>query len=248
MRVIQSRLFPDPQPLVERLGRNFFRQLPERPGVYLMQDGAASVLYVGKAKNLRKRVCSYRVANPERMARRTLRLLRLVENICWEACSDEQSALRRESELLLTLKPRFNRAGVWKGPPQLLVWRCTDGHLELAVTENPQSGWQSLGPLGGKAKLLRVAFVRLIWFATHPELGVAGMPVGWADGQIGKATDIPLRNHGEEVSHAISALLAGQPQVFFDWVAVQTPAGLHPFLKSAVEADLEFINVFFQPR
>ena len=72
-----------------------------------MRDRAAVVLYVGKAKNLRKRVCSYRVANPERMARRTLRLRRLVENIGWEECSDERSALRRESELLLTLKPRF---------------------------------------------------------------------------------------------------------------------------------------------
>src|SRR5688572_32829653 len=107
---MQSRLFPDPQPLVERLGREFFRQLPETPGVYLMRDSAAEVLYVGKAKNLRKRVCSYRVANPERMPRRTLRLLRLVENIHWEECTDERSALRRETELLLALKPRFNRS------------------------------------------------------------------------------------------------------------------------------------------
>src|SRR3977135_3680562 len=98
---MQSRLFPDPQPLVERLGHDFCRQLPQTPGVYLMRNRAAEVLYVGKAKNLRKRVCSYRVANPERMARRTLRLLRLVEHIGWEECSDEHSALQRESELLL---------------------------------------------------------------------------------------------------------------------------------------------------
>src|SRR6185369_6625250 len=106
-----------------------FLQLPQTPGIYLMRDRSATVLYVGKAKNLRKRVCSYRVANPERMARRTLRLLRLVEKIDWEEYADEASALRRESELLLMLKPRFNRAGVWRGPPRFLVWRFFDDCL-----------------------------------------------------------------------------------------------------------------------
>src|SRR3989442_15801041 len=59
----QQLLFPDPQPLVERLGRDFFRQLPECPGVYLIRDACDVILYVGKAKNLRKRLGSYRVAN-----------------------------------------------------------------------------------------------------------------------------------------------------------------------------------------
>lgn len=62
----QLLLLPDPQPLVERLGRDFFRRLPECPGVYLMRDGTDTVVYVGKAKNLRKRLGSYRTANPDR--------------------------------------------------------------------------------------------------------------------------------------------------------------------------------------
>ena len=35
------------------------RQLPERPGVYLMKDRLGRIIYVGKAKNLKKRVGSY---------------------------------------------------------------------------------------------------------------------------------------------------------------------------------------------
>src|SRR5277367_3020204 len=100
MKPMQQRFWPDAQPLVERLGRDFFRQLPETPGVYQMRGASNAVLYVGKAKNLRHRLGSYRVANPERMAKRTLRLLHLVERITWEECPDESAALRRESELL----------------------------------------------------------------------------------------------------------------------------------------------------
>jgi hypothetical protein len=40
---LQTLLFLDPRPLVERLGLEFFRQLPARPGVYLMQDAAQVV-------------------------------------------------------------------------------------------------------------------------------------------------------------------------------------------------------------
>src|ERR1700683_3223656 len=89
----QSLLFPDPRPLVERLGRDFFRQLPERPGVYLMRDAADALLYVGKAKNLRQRLGHYRVANPDRMPRRHLRMLRAVERIEIQECDNESSAL-----------------------------------------------------------------------------------------------------------------------------------------------------------
>jgi hypothetical protein len=77
----QILLLPDPRPLVERLAQDIFRQLPERPGVYLMRDAVEVVLYVGKAKSLRHRLNSYRVANPDRMGRRHLRLLRQVARI-----------------------------------------------------------------------------------------------------------------------------------------------------------------------
>lgn len=52
----QALLFPNPRPLVERLGTDFFRRLPERPGVYLMRDASETVHYVGKAKSLRQRL------------------------------------------------------------------------------------------------------------------------------------------------------------------------------------------------
>ena len=139
MPASQTLLFLDPRPLVERLGEEFFRQLPARPGVYLMQDAAQVVLYVGKAKSLRQRLSHYRVANPDRMGRRHLRLLRQVVRIELQECADEIAALAREAELLRALKPKFNRAGVWPATPRFLVWRWTSQTLELVITEKPPS-------------------------------------------------------------------------------------------------------------
>jgi hypothetical protein len=115
MRGRQLWLFPPPRPLVERFGDSFFRQVPARPGVYYLCGRREGVLYLGKAKNLRKRLGSYRVANPERLPRRMIRLLFQVERIEWDVCSDEATAAQREKALLRVLQPKFNRANLY--PP-----------------------------------------------------------------------------------------------------------------------------------
>ncbi len=107
----QLWLFPPPRPLVERLGTDFFRALPTGPGVYLMCGQSEGVLYVGRARNLRKRLSSYRVANPERMPRRMIRLLHRVTRIEWDECASEEAARHREESLICVLMPKFNAAG-----------------------------------------------------------------------------------------------------------------------------------------
>ena len=110
----QLWLFPPPRTLVERFGEDFFRKLPTQPGVYLFCAADAGVLYVGKAKNLRKRISSYRVANPERLSRRVIRLLNQVTRIEYDVCTNESIASHREELLICVLAPKFNRAGkVW---------------------------------------------------------------------------------------------------------------------------------------
>lgn len=114
MAATQLWLFPPPRTLVERFGVEFFRELPERPGVYFFCGAEHGVLYVGKAKNLRKRLASYRVANPERLPRRLIRLLNQTKRIEFDICASEMHASFREEELICALMPKFNRAGkVW---------------------------------------------------------------------------------------------------------------------------------------
>lgn len=239
MPASQLLLLPDPRPLVERLGREFFRSAPECPGVYLMRDAGDAVMYVGKARNLRKRLGSYRVANPDRLARRHLRLLREVARIELQECPDESSATARESKLLRALKPKFNRAGTWPARPRFLLWRCVQDQLEITVTEIPETEWRTFGPLGRAAHRLRAVLVRLLWGAFNPRLGLNDMPAGWLHGRMRNRTAIRC---GPDIQTAAVLLLEffeGNPRSLVEWVETRFDVNLHPFELAIRKADLE---------
>src|SRR5258708_34403387 len=82
-------------------------QLPLLPGVYLYKDAHGTVLYVGKAKNLRSRVRSY--FNEDRLAeRKTGTLIAEARDIDFIEVDNEKEALALENNLIKQWKPRFN--------------------------------------------------------------------------------------------------------------------------------------------
>ncbi|MEE8339377.1 MAG: excinuclease ABC subunit UvrC, partial [Xanthomonadales bacterium] len=87
-------------------GKAFASRLPTRPGVYLMQDIEGTVLYVGKARNLRKRVASYFNARPK--AERIMRMIACISAIEVSLTRTEGEALLLENEWIKSLKPRYN--------------------------------------------------------------------------------------------------------------------------------------------
>ncbi len=210
---VQQLLFPDPRPLVERLGTEFFRNLPTGPGVYRMLDARGEVLYVGKAKNLRRRLASYRVANPGGKNRRQIRLVANAVSVEIEVCDNERAALQREAELLRFLRPRFNRAGTWPAPQRYLLWRAAAGNLEVAIAEVKRAGWLGIGPVGSpRARMLRGALIRLLWVASHPETGLSGMPHGWAHGTFGETAALPLGEGADEFTALLRFFSVGSPE------------------------------------
>ncbi|MBL9167600.1 MAG: GIY-YIG nuclease family protein [Verrucomicrobiales bacterium] len=239
----QRLLFPDSRPLVERLGRDFFLNLPSAPGVYFMRDASGTVVYVGKAKSLRKRLNSYRVANPDRLPKRQLRMLGLVVQVDWEIQESEQAALAREAALLRELKPRFNRAGTWAGPRPSLAWRYGEGELWLGLRETPDVGWEMPGSEVRRTAGLRLPLARLLWWASHPGLDISALPVGWFHGMVPPEASIPCGGALPLIVENLLPLKVGDLAPLCSWIQRQLGAldRLAPFERAAVEADLEFL-------
>jgi hypothetical protein len=240
----QQWLLAPAQPLVERLGRQFFRTIPAQPGVYVMRDATGVVVYVGKAKNLRQRLRSYRVANTERVHRRHLRLMREVSRIDFELCRNESAALAREAKLLLELKPKFNRAGVWPGKARFLTWRFDGQAAQFSVQEIPPLGWERFGPLGGFAPRLLGSLVRLLWLALHPAAGFSRLPLGWAQNRFVLPVILPCGTREAEIRRALESLCWGNHEDCSAWLQVREEPDLPTFERAARQADLEEIENF----
>ena len=79
--------------------------IPENPGVYLMKANN-SIIYVGKAKNLKNRVSSY--FNREHDSEKTKELVRHIEDIEFIICNSEIDALILENNLIKKYTPKYN--------------------------------------------------------------------------------------------------------------------------------------------
>jgi excinuclease ABC subunit C len=84
----------------------FVKHLPNQPGVYRMINEAGDVLYVGKARSLKKRVTNY--AQGRGHSNRITRMIAQTANMEFVTTRTETEALLLEANLIKRLKPRFN--------------------------------------------------------------------------------------------------------------------------------------------
>ena len=86
--------------------RAFLKTLTSRPGVYRMMDGSGKVIYVGKARNLKKRLASYFRKNLS--SPKTRSMVARIRQVEITITHTENEALILENNLIKELKPRYN--------------------------------------------------------------------------------------------------------------------------------------------
>ncbi len=121
-----------------KFGVDFVRKLPETPGVYLFKDEAGEVLYAGKAKNLRRRLGSYRTASRRKAHRKMRVLVREAHAVEIRLQETEADALLLENKLIRELRPRFNVDGAFDFLYPAFGTGLHEGRLLLCFTTEPE--------------------------------------------------------------------------------------------------------------
>ena len=85
---------------------SFLKRLPQKPGVYQMLDAAGTVLYVGKARNLKSRVTSYFRASG--LSTKTMALVARIHDVDITLTASETEALLLEQSLIKKSRPPYN--------------------------------------------------------------------------------------------------------------------------------------------
>ena len=84
-----------------------YRESPHSPGVYLMKDGKGKIIYVGKAKDLKRRLASY-FMNKQYRDPKTTALLEMIKDFEVVITGTDREALLLESNLIKTHNPKYN--------------------------------------------------------------------------------------------------------------------------------------------
>ncbi len=118
--------------------------IPDAPGVYLFRGHGGAVLYVGKAKSLRKRLANYFVRD---LAPRTRAMVDAATNVEWIVTANEVAALMLEFTLIKEHRPRFNiRLRDDKSFPYLAITRNQDWPRVSVMRGKRRKGVQYFGP------------------------------------------------------------------------------------------------------
>ncbi len=119
--------------------------LPHSPGVYRYYDSSGEVIYVGKAKDLRKRVSQYFVPE-ERLNTKTRALVGKICDVQYSVVDSESDALLLENNLIKQYKPRYN---ILLKDSKTYPWICVSGELypRVFLTRRPvKDGSMYFGP------------------------------------------------------------------------------------------------------
>jgi excinuclease ABC subunit C len=123
----------------QKFGVDFFEALPGSPGVYLVYDQEAELIYVGKAINLKRRLSQYRNTMRRKKHRRMRGIVKEAARIEIRCAETHLDACVTETMLIQKHRPRWNIAGKYSFLYPLIGIRSANGNIEFCLTTTPDA-------------------------------------------------------------------------------------------------------------
>jgi hypothetical protein len=247
----QLWLLPYENPLRQILTKERMAEVPKRPGVYFFYGDEGKLLYVGKAKDLRTRILSYRRARPGEVSRKTIRLVHEIRSLEWQECTDECAALLLENRKLRELVPPFNEANTkpqsyhYVGLRMIALAEGTEVRIRL-TGKRVRRGEKLYGAFKGRGRLQRVygALLRLLWLAGEPEVGEEPQfPHFLLGGRLPPEYRLRL---GAEWAKSLRFFFEGRDASLVERMQPWAERVYSPFMIAWLKQDLETLDDFFQ--
>jgi excinuclease ABC subunit C len=145
------------------------KRIPEEPGVYIMKDRVGIIIYIGKAKNLRKRITSYFSRHDPKLGWKTSRLVDRIADIDFVVTDNEIEAFLLESNLIKRYRPVFNIE--LKDQQRYTYLKITDEPFPRLLVARRNRAGEFTGPKGkiygpfvrGSSKYLTIGLLRKLF-------------------------------------------------------------------------------------
>ena len=158
-----------------KFGAEFLESLPGSPGVYLVYDRKDELIYVGKAKNLKRRLWQYRNPRRRKKHRRMRGIVKEAARIEIQCAETHLDACLTEAMLIQKHRPRWNIVGAYWFLYPMIGIRSAGGNIEFCMTTTPEAVLKELPgfELHGAFRSRRVTgdaffgLMRLLRFVGH---------------------------------------------------------------------------------
>ncbi len=246
----QQRLFEHYNPLEQRVGKSFFDELPKVTGVYKMYGRNGKLLYVGKAKNLRNRLFTYRRAKMGTIRRKIIRLIRMTHDIAIEICESEKEALLLENKLIRKHQPEFNHA---KKQPETYYYvglerkkEILDFSLQMHIPDRAFV----FGAFRGHRLVRKTmgGIIRTLYILENEVETVFGMPSVLTQKLTPMQYGLSLGTLGEEIWMPLLNFYEGKNRELMDLIILKCEQNglLQSFAGSVILDDLESMKWFYE--
>jgi excinuclease ABC subunit C len=120
-------------------GAEFLASLPGSPGVYLIYNNNDQLIYIGKAKNLKRRLSQYCHRLRRKKHRRMRAIVKEAARLDIQCTETHLDACLTEAMLIQKHRPRWNIVGAYCFLYPLIGIRCTNGDTEFCMTTTPEA-------------------------------------------------------------------------------------------------------------